>query len=192
MSAMPMPTLRPTSAVITRAAADYGVHVRPLAFIAIAMLAALTLASTGMAAGGKKRKPQLWATVNVCDTTDHPNTVGIRASMPGTGDRRDRMFMRFDVEFFRDSDRAWHDLDSASAFTYVGSGRFRRRESGRNVMLKPPPPGAVYRVRGVVTFEWRRGAKVLRRAVRFTKAGHKGTTGSDPKGFSAADCRVLP
>src|SRR5262245_47393421 len=32
---------------------------------------------------------RLWATVNVCDTVGHPDSLGIRGSMPGSGDRRE-------------------------------------------------------------------------------------------------------
>jgi hypothetical protein len=186
-----MPTLRPNLAVITRPAADYLVDVRRLWIPTLALIAAAAVVPSGAAAA--KKPKLLWATVNVCDTKAHPNTIGIRASMPGTGKRKDRMYMRFDVQFFRVSDDRWHDLDGTDGtFVFVGSGRFHRRESGRNVTLKPPAAGSSYRVRGRVTFEWRRSAKVLRRAVRYTKGGHRGTTGSDPKGYSAAECRILP
>ena len=45
--------------------------------------AAVAAATTGMP---KQTSPLLWATINVCDTAAHPNTIGIRGSMPGTGD----------------------------------------------------------------------------------------------------------
>ena len=58
--------------------------------ILIALVAAL-LAAAPAQAGQVPVKP--WATVNVCDTTDHPNQIGIRGSMPGLK-RTARMTMR--------------------------------------------------------------------------------------------------
>jgi hypothetical protein len=185
-----MLTLRRNPTAITRTAADYIGDVRRLALLTAAAL--LTLPGLAQARPAAKTvKPKLWATVNVCDTAKHPDTIGIRASMPGNGTKKIRMYMRFQVQF-QAADGTWKDLVTPGddTFTFVGSAKFRRRESGRNVTLKPPAPGTSYLLRGLVTFEWRRGATVTRRATRFTQAGHRGTTGSDPKGLSAADCRV--
>lgn len=135
--------------------------------------------------------PLLWATVNVCDTADNPDTIGIRASMPGSGIRSERMFMRFRVQFFAKADGKWHNVGKAgdSGFRAVGSGRLAQRQSGRNFTIKPPTDGA-YRLRGAVTFQWRQGDKVVRSASKRTTSGHGRTRGADPKGFSAASCIV--
>jgi hypothetical protein len=69
---------------------------------------------------------------------------------------------------------------------------YRRRESGWNFSITPPPAGQTYRLRGVVTFEWRKGKDVVRRAQKRTRSGHKGTFGADPKGFSSAECIIEP
>lgn len=135
--------------------------------------------------------PLLWATVNVCDTVDEPNTIGIRASMPGSGIREERMFVRFQVQFKAPKDGKWHNVGAAgdSGFIDIGSGRFKARQSGRNFTILPPD-GVEYRLRGAVTFEWRLDGEVVRRARKSTTAGHRNTRGSDPKGFSAASCVV--
>jgi len=135
--------------------------------------------------------PLLWATVNVCDTVDKPNTIGIRASMPGSGIREERMFVRFQVQFKAPKDDKWHNVGAAgdSGFLDIGSGRYRARQSGRNFTIMPPD-GVEYLLRGAVTFEWRLDGEVVRRARKSTTAGHRNTRGSDPKGFSAASCVV--
>jgi len=132
----------------------------------------------------------LWATVNVCDTQDAPDTIGIRGSMPGSGNRRERMHMRFQVEY-RAADGSWRPMGSSgdSGWIAVGSGRYRARQSGRNFVV-PPPQGGSVRLRATVTFEWRRGSRVVRRASRRTAGGHPGTPGADPPGYSAATCRI--
>lgn len=135
--------------------------------------------------------PLLWATVNVCDTIDEPNTIGIRASMPGSGIREERMFVRFQVQFKAPTDGRWHNVGAAgdSGFIDIGSGRYKVRQAGRNFMILPPE-GTEYLLRGAVTFEWRLDGRVTRRARKSTTAGHRHTRGSDPKGFSAATCVV--
>ena len=133
----------------------------------------------------------VWTTINVCDTVGHPDGIGIRGSMPGSGDRRQRMFMRFQVQYFDTSLQQWHNTvaDGDSGFVPVGSARSKVRESGRTFTITPPPSGS-YLLRGVVTFEWRQGAQVVRRARKRTSAGHAGTVGSDPAGFTAATCEI--
>jgi hypothetical protein len=133
----------------------------------------------------------LWTTINVCDTAGYPDGIGIRGSMPGSGDRRERMFMRFQVQYFDSRLQQWHNTgaDGDSGFLAVGSARFRVRESGRTFTITPPVSGS-YLLRGVVTFEWRQGGEVVRRARKHTAAGHAGTVGSDPPGFTAATCEI--
>jgi hypothetical protein len=138
------------------------------------------------------RESQAWATINVCDTTGYPDGVGIRGSMPGTGDRRDMLFMRLQVQFYRSSG-AWVSLGRAgdSGFLELGHGDVRARQAGRTFTVMPPPSGRpAFLMRGLVTFEWRRDGTVVRRARRLTTAGRPGTPGADPSDYSAATCAV--
>ncbi|MBA2347562.1 MAG: hypothetical protein H0V81_04635 [Solirubrobacterales bacterium] len=135
-------------------------------------------------------KNDLWATVNICDTDEHPDTIGIRGSMPGSGKSRERMYMRFQLQYFDQQEKEWHNIGASgdSDFVPVGSASKRRaRESGRNFTVRPPRTGAFY-LRGAVTFEWRRGTKVTRRHRKRTTSKHPGTAGADPVGFSAGKC----
>jgi hypothetical protein len=138
--------------------------------------------------------PYLWATVNICDTAKHPDTIGIRASMPGSGNAKERMYMRFQVQYYRDSVKKWAPTDATvdSGYQAVGSAKYKRRESGWNFSLTPPPEGQTYRLRGIVSYQWRIGKKVVRSATKRTRSGHKNTSGADPKGFSAAECTITP
>jgi hypothetical protein len=149
----------------------------------------------GAAAGPTvDQSPLLWATVNICDTPKHPDTIGIRASMPGSGRPGETMYMRFQVQYFRASTQKWASTDATvdSGFQPVGSAKYRRRESGWNFSITPPPAGQTYRLRGVVTFQWRKKATAVRQAQKRTHSGHAGTFGADPKAFSAAECTITP
>ena len=164
--------------------------------LAIGAAACATCAPAQARAPEKQRSieasPLLWATVNVCDTEARPNTVGIRASMPGSGYTKERMYVRFQVQYLSLLDSKWHNIGSSgdSGWVALGSGRYRARQAGRDFVLEPPPEGQTFHVRGAVTFEWRRGAKVVRRARKRTENGHPGTRGADPERFSAASCFI--
>ena len=164
----------------------------------LATLAALALLAALAPAAGARGVPsiaskRLWATVNVCDSAGHPDAIGIRGSMPGTGDKREEMFMRFQVQYQR-SDGTWRYLRSGGDSGFMDTGRARgrgSRQAGHSFRVTPPPAGNVYTFRGLVTFEWRaKDGSVVRRTRKRTTGGHRSTAGADPAGFSAAECAV--
>jgi hypothetical protein len=158
---------------------------------------ALLLAPVPATAGARTDDPilhskRLWATVNVCDTVGHPDSIGIRGSMPGDGDKTETVFMRFQVQYFTPDDARWHNLGAQadSGFVAVGSAT-RTRQSGITFTITPPRAGAApYLLRGAVTFEWREAGQVVRRARKSTSTNHPNTAGADPLGFSAATCSI--
>jgi len=155
----------------------------------LALLAAGAVAAP--AAPAEARSRLLWATVNVCDTAGHPDGIGIRGSMPGTGEGADRLFMRFRVQF-RGRGGRWRTIGPAgdSGWVDVGSGRAKARQAGRTFTVRPPGAGRAFVLRGLVLFQWRRGSTVLRRARRVTRGGHPRTPGADPPDASAATCTI--
>jgi hypothetical protein len=164
-------------------------HAQMRRSLLIAMLTAL-LAAAPAAAARQARVPVPWATVNVCDTAGHPNEMGIRGAMPGLA-RRAAMRMRFRVQY-RDADGRWHTVvDGAdSGWVNVGTARRGVRDAGWSFEFKPPTSGGAHVLRGQVSYEWRRGGKVVARDRRLTQAGHPGTAGADPVDFSAPSCEI--
>ena len=161
-----------------------------------ALLAALAVVLVAAPVGARKKPKLLWATINVCDTAKHPNKMGVRARMPGNGTRQ-RMFMRFSAQFFDTKRDRWRRVKGArSPWVKLGSAVFRYREAGFYFPFKKPTPGTSFLARGVVQFQWRkkrahrRGWRVVKRRRQVTRGGHRGTRDSDPKGFSAARCRI--
>jgi hypothetical protein len=141
----------------------------------------------------------LWATVNFCDPAVPPegigpNTIGIRASMPGSRDGREIMYMRFRLQFFKDADQQWHNVTgglSDSGWTRVGFARYKARQGGRYFFNVVPPPGkTTVLMRGKVNFEWRLRGEVVRKATKLTTKGHKSSAGSFPAGYSEATCTI--
>jgi hypothetical protein len=143
-------------------------------------------------AEARRPAPEVWSTVNVCDTLTRPNQMGIRGSMTGLP-RKSRMYMRFRVQF-QDTSEDWRTLKSGrlsdSGWVRIATGRRGEHDAGWSFEFKPPASGGAHVLRGVVSFEWRRGKRVLQRTRAFTEAGHPGTAGAEPPDFSAATCEI--
>jgi hypothetical protein len=137
------------------------------------------------------RSRLLWATIDVCNATDQPDTIGIRGSMPGDHVAHDAMFMRFRLQYMNTTTKAWVDLTrgAAEAYTNVGTGA-SARQAGRSFQLNPVAGQPAFTLRGVVNFQWRRHGTVIAQASRATSAGRVSLAGSDPEGFSAASCLI--
>ena len=161
----------------------------------LALAAFLVLAPA--AAAGKRGptvydSPLLWSTINVCDSKKSPDAIGIRASMPGSGRRGEVMFMRFQVQYRSKKDGLWHNFvkgaGTDSGRVKVGSARFKARQAGWEFPFMADK-GERFRLRGVVTFEWRKRGKIVRRAKKKTEKGHP-TSLAEPKSYSAATCVI--
>jgi hypothetical protein len=156
------------------------------------MILALIALATPTAAEAGRRAPAVWATVNVCDTLTRPNQMGIRGSMAGLA-RNSRMYMRFRVQF-QDREGIWRTLKSGrlsdSGWQRIATGRRGEHDAGWSFEFKPPASGGAHVLRGMVSFEWRRGKRVVHRTRAFTEAGHPGTAGAEPPEFSAATCEI--
>jgi hypothetical protein len=155
--------------------------------ILLVLLAALAVAAPGQAHAREATGP--WATVNVCDTLNSPNKIGIRGSMQGLK-RKSRMTMRFRVQYLDDG--RWRFIRSGadSGQRPVATTKGGRHDSGWTFEFRPPASGGAYQLRGVVNFTWKRKNRAVKRERRVTTGGHPGTAGADPADFSAATCAI--
>jgi hypothetical protein len=169
-----------------------GVAIAAALVVLLAPAASVSARPAARAHQTPRDSARVWATVNVCDTPAHPDTLGVRGSMPGSGSKREEMFMRFQAQYLSPDDQRWHNLGPAgdSDFVDVGAATYRAREAGRLFTFQPPAPGTTQLLRGVVTFEWRQDGNVVRRARMRTQAAHRSAAGADPKGYSAATCTL--
>jgi hypothetical protein len=139
------------------------------------------LALAASAAPARAADPKVWATVNVCDTEQHPNEIGIRAALPA---RRGRAALRFRVQYHDLAADRWRWVQAAdSGWRKAGNVR----ESGWSFEVTGAGTPIL---RGVVGYRWTRRGKIVGRAQRLTETGHRSTAGADPAGFSAATCRI--
>jgi hypothetical protein len=146
-------------------------------------------ASNGTSGRSLLHSRELWATVDVCDPADQPDTIGIRGSMPGDDNAQDTLYMDFQLQFLQKS--SWVDLThgGSSGLIELGSAK-SARQGGSSFQLMPVKHKPGYTLRGLVTFQWRRGSKVLYEVTRATSAGHQGVADADPPGYSAAECTI--
>ena len=108
-----------------------------------------------------------WATVNVCDTKDSPNALGIRTSVPGNGTRQ-RIFARYTAQWWSEADQKWLTVEGSGVtpWVLVGSADMSSRQAGWTFVFVQPPEGTTYVMRGVVELAWRDTAAAARRARR--------------------------
>jgi hypothetical protein len=134
-----------------------------------------------------------WSTINICDTKNHPDQLGIRARMPAM-DRGVKMKMRFFVQYLRHG--AWVGVPAdgggttMSEWFVVGYGKYKWEELGDTFHFSQLKPGDNFTMRGLVKFQWRRHGKVLRSAHAYTSAHHPSAKYGDPVGYSKATCNV--
>jgi hypothetical protein len=115
-----------------------------------------------------------WATVNVCDTKDSPNALGIRTSIPGNGTRQ-RIFARYTAQWWSEADQQWLTVagSGVTPWTLIGSADMSSSQAGWTFSFVQPPEGTTYVMRGVVELEWRATAEAAKR-VRRNKLARKG------------------
>lgn len=176
-----------------------------------ALLGLLALAAVAPASAGAAPSPDLWATVNACDSPRFPDRVGIRASMPGDGTGK-RMYARFRLQHYS-AQSGWRPVAGGrSPELLLGSAR-RDRQGGYTFQVSPPALGRTFLMRGVADLEWqkkayriervrvkRNGVTVVRRkrvfrrwvvakrSKQITRDGISGVKGGE--GISRATCTV--
>ena len=154
--------------------------------LAACLATVAALAAPAAAAARPAEADRLWSTVNVCDTSRHPNEVGIRASMPGHPEGTGRR-MRFRVQW-REGDRWRYVTGADSGWRKLTRARGRAIESGWSFEFEPPAKAITFR--GVVRYRWLRDGRVVGRAGEITESGHRSTAGADPADYSAATCSI--
>jgi len=161
--------------------------IRPFAIVGVIACCV----GAALPAAAATRPKDLWATVNVCDTQIHANMMGVRASMPGDGDRT-RMYMRFVAQYYDRSRQLWSDVKGSgvSKWIYVGSGIYRSRQGGYTFAFDAPGGGKTFVLRGAVDYKWTKGRRIVRTAHVLTKNGHPNTKGADPATYSASLCQI--
>jgi hypothetical protein len=132
-----------------------------------------------------KRSKQLWATINICDTRHHPNTLGIRGQMPALG-FPSLISIAISVDFWSPESKRFKPDPGANKLIRLGHSSEGIHQQGVSFRFAPQAG----RFRGSATFVWKRGGKVVGETDRVTTGGHRDADFGDPRGFSAATCTI--
>jgi len=165
---------------------------KPIVSLSLACALAVGAHAAAQAAHSPLSSRQLWATVDVCNPRDQPYTVGIRGSMPGNGNPKDTLYMRFRIQYLDPASKRWTYIAHGAAdsgLLKLGSAAVTR-QAGRSFQFSHTTGRPPFTLRGVVTFQWKQGSTVSLSTYRVTSAGHKSVAGADPKGYSAATCTL--
>ena len=147
--------------------------------------------------------PPLWATVNICDTEQSPNALGVRTSVPGNGSGR-LVYARYTAQWWSRAKQSWLTVNGAGKtdWNYVGRQNRHPHQAGWTFRFSQPPEGSTYVIRGVVELSWRDQAEaskerrkrarrsVVKRQALLTETGKQGVGGGDPVGTSKAMCLI--
>jgi hypothetical protein len=153
------------------ATADEPSMTRRIVTIVLAV-GALLLAPAGAMARTASH-PDLWATVNLCDTPSKPGAVGVRVSIPREKGAP-QQWARIRLQWFDGTARAWRLVRSGgdAGFARIGIGT-RLVQGGTTFTFPLPEPGSRIVLRGLVDVEWRDGTEVVDHARLNTTAGHR-------------------
>jgi hypothetical protein len=133
---------------------------------------------------GHERSTGLWATVNICNTRRHPDTIGIRAQMPALGFAT-TMEMVVTLGYYTTKTASFKPLATSSTSLKLGQASTGYHQDGVTFTIKPPAM-----LNATVQFTWSIGSKVLGTTTRTTVSGRKGVQQGDPPGYSSDICRI--
>ena len=126
--------------------------------------------------------PRLWATFGTCARRHHALPfAGVRGSMPGTGDRRESMYMSFRLEYLGADGQRTPPGRGGLCPAAVGSGGWSARQAGQDFTVALGTRRS-YVLRGVVSYQWRLHGRTSASTLRSSTAGHGATPGSQPSG----------
>jgi hypothetical protein len=139
---------------------------------ALALAAAVAALAPAAAIAKSEARPDLWATVNLCDTPAKPGAVGIRVSIPREKGAPEQ-WAHIHLQWFDGTKRAWRALTSGgdAGWRRIGIGT-RLVQGGTTFHFDPPAPGTRLVLRGVVDVQWRDGKKVVDHVRLLTTEGH--------------------
>jgi len=106
--------------------------------------------------------------------------------MPVTNIPKTRCTCAFRLQYLDSSTKQWVDLSSGADSGYVAVGAARSaRQTGRSFQLVPVAGKPPVTLRGVVSFQWRRGRNIEYTVSRPTTTRARQPRRCRPKGFSA-------
>jgi hypothetical protein len=127
----------------------------------------------------------LWATVNICNTTSHPNLIGIRGQMPALG-FPSVLTMQVQLKYWSYADNRFEAVPHTKQTISLGRQRRGVFQSGISYQLSTSSGMFAATVR----FAWRLGRRTLGHVTRWTSPHHPAAEDGDPRHFSEWKCVI--
>jgi hypothetical protein len=173
---------------------------KPAIAVALSALALALAAPFALAAAARHKPPSpaqiraavaratssrsLWATVNICNTRQHPGVIGIRGQMPALGFPA-QLKMTVRLYYWSFAASRFVSLPKVAEPIPLGTVSNGTVQEGAEFTFKPPVI-----LSGAITFQWSTGGRVLATVTKLTSHGDRGVDGADPPGYSTATCRI--
>lgn len=133
-----------------------------------------------------ERSSYLWATVNICrPRRGHGGLIGIRGEMTALG-FRSTLSMTVQLRRYERSRYVWVKGATATRTVSLGALRTGVHQDGAEFHFASDTG----LLDATVTFSWTRDGRRLGRVTRTTTAGHHSAAFAEPRGHSAASCRL--
>lgn len=133
------------------------------------------------------RSPNLWATVNICNTRRYRDKLGIRGQMPALG-FPSQLSMTIGVDYWASPQKQFTPIPRFKKLLVVLGTFSSGAQQGGTTFTFMPHAGLL---RGRVTFEYKRAGKTLGSITRNTTGNHKHVDQAHPPGHSAATCTII-
>jgi hypothetical protein len=157
--------------------------------VPVLLVLAVAILAPASATAKDEVDPDLWATVNLCNTPSKPGAVGVRVSIPHE-ESGPQQWARIRLQWFDGQARAWRAMRSGgdAGWARIGIGK-RLVQGGTTFTFPLPAPGARMVLRGVVEVQWRDGTTVVDRARLRTTEGHD-APGDRHRRMSRSSCEI--
>lgn len=130
------------------------------------------------------RSKGLWATINICNTRKHRDTVGIRGQIPALGFPT-TLSLVIGLDYYVPQSGSFKAIPKVKMTIPLGTATNGYLQGGATFKFKPPEI-----LSGTVEFEWHSGKRLIGSVAEKTTGGHKGVDQADPPKYSAATCRI--
>jgi hypothetical protein len=134
-----------------------------------------------------ERSPQLWATVNICNSRPDPDELGVRGQMPTLGFPA-HLWMEIQVNYWSAAGKRFVPIRSATATRLLSIGQVSSGLQQAGAIF--PFHAHAGRLDATITFTWTRAGKTIARAGQSTTGGHPTADYGSPPHYSAARCTI--
>jgi hypothetical protein len=161
--------------------------VAPPAALAAGAIQNPTAAQIRTAVRRAEHSRYLWSTINICDTSRHPDVVGIRGQMPSLGFSA-LLSMDIQLDYWSTSEKRFIQVPGNAAHKQLSLGSPANGVHQGGIDFSVTPHAGL--LSGEITFTWRRGGRLLAELTRPASAGHPDADFGDPEHYSAGECEI--